>query len=120
MAPRPALRLPRAVFWLPRAVFRLVSPVVWLFAAVEPLPTAAVAWLPAAVASLLMAGTGCAAGGASQGPREALREYAMALHERRLADAYALLSREARARVSFADFSRMVTENAREIEDISA
>jgi hypothetical protein len=62
---------------------------------------------------------GCAAG-AGQGPRETLRAYALALHERRVADAYALLSRDARARISSADFSRMVTENAREIEDISA
>jgi hypothetical protein len=106
MAPRPALRLRRAVI-------RLVSPVFWLLAAIEGLPPAVVGALPAAF-------IGCAAGGASQGPREALREYALALHERRLADAYALLSRDARARVSFADFSRMVTENGREIEDISA
>jgi hypothetical protein len=78
-----------------------------------------VVWLLAALVWLPASGTGCAAG-ASQGPREALREYALALHERRVADAYALLSRDARARISFADFSRMVTENAREIEDISA
>ena len=112
MALRPVLRLPRAVSrllgagsGLPQILFRLASAVAWLFAAAV--------WLPAS-------GTGCAAGGASQGPREALREYALALHERRVADAYALLSRDARARVSFADFSRMVAENAREIEDISA
>ncbi len=67
----------------------------------------------------VLPGFGCAAG-AGQGPRETVRAYALALHERRVSDAYALLSRDARARISFADFSRMVTENAREIEDISA
>jgi len=69
--------------------------------------------------SPLPASFGCAAG-AGQGPRETLRAYALALHERRVTDAYALLSRDARARISSADFNRMVTENAREIEDISA
>src|SRR5262245_24362622 len=68
----------------------------------------------------LAAALGCAAGAGSQGPREALRSYALALREQRVADAYSLLSRDARARVSFAEFSRMVAENAREIEDISA
>jgi hypothetical protein len=69
--------------------------------------------------NVLPAALGCAAG-SGKGPRETLRAYALALHERRVADAYALLSHDARARISFADFSRMVTENAREIEDISA
>lgn len=63
---------------------------------------------------------GCAAGGASAGPREAVREYALALREGRTHDAYELLSAEARARVSLRDFERMVAENGREIEDISA
>lgn len=63
---------------------------------------------------------GCAAGSGSAGPREALRSYALALREQRVSDAYALLGRDARARVSFAEFSRMVAENGREIEDISA
>src|SRR5262245_17340523 len=69
---------------------------------------------------LQSAALGCAAGAGSQGPREALRSYALALREQRVADAYALLSRDARARVSYAEFSKMVAENAREIEDISA
>src|SRR5690606_28719976 len=63
---------------------------------------------------------GCAAGNASSGPREALRAYALALREGRSKDAYALLSAEARGRVSLAEFERMVAENGREIEDISA
>jgi hypothetical protein len=71
-------------------------------------------------ATLLCVAAGCAAGAGSRGPREALRAYAVALREQRVADAYALLSRDARARVSYPVFSRMVAENAREIEDISA
>lgn len=63
---------------------------------------------------------GCAAGNASAGPRDAVREYALALREGRPADAYALLSAEARGRVSEREFERMVAENGREIEDISA
>ncbi|HEU4580224.1 MAG TPA: hypothetical protein VFS67_18335 [Polyangiaceae bacterium] len=98
MAPRPELRYPHPAF--ARASSRGL-----LLACLA---------MPALAAPL-----GCAAGG-SRGPREALREYALALRERRVEDAYALLSRDARARVSFADFSRMVRENAREIEDISA
>lgn len=63
---------------------------------------------------------GCAAGNASAGPREALRAYALALREGRTKDAYALLSVEARGRLSLSEFQRMVAENGREIEDISA
>jgi hypothetical protein len=62
---------------------------------------------------------GCGAGSRG-GPRETLQSYALALREKRVDDAYALLSRDARARVSYAEFDRMVSENAREIEDISA
>jgi hypothetical protein len=62
---------------------------------------------------------GCGAGGASLGPRETLRAYAVALREQRIADAYGLLSRDARIRLSLPEFTRMVTENGREIEDIS-
>jgi len=76
--------------------------------------------LARAAAWLLSVTLGCAAGAGSYGPREALRAYAVALREQRVADAYALLSRDARARVSYTEFSRMVAENAREIEDISA
>lgn len=49
-----------------------------------------------------------------------MQSYALALREKRVGDAYALLSRDAQARISYVEFSRMVTENAREIEDISA
>lgn len=114
MAPRPAPRLLQADLRLPRWAFyplRLLSR--------RPAPLLGVA---VCVFGLCLPGVlaGCAAGAGDKGPRETLRAYALALHEQRVADAYALLSRDARARVSFAEFSRMVAENTREIEDISA
>jgi hypothetical protein len=64
---------------------------------------------------------GCAAGAHSGGsPNDVLRSYAQALKEHRLADAYALLSREAQARVSLPVFTQMAQENPKEIEEISA
>ena len=94
----------------------------------SPLPHSVARAAPAyhlragAVAIVLSAlpGLGCMAGKEPRDPREALRSYAMALRESRPRDAYALLSQDAQARVSYADFSRMVAENAREIDDISA
>jgi hypothetical protein len=79
-----------------------------------------VAVLLALVASSATSLAGCAAGNAASGPREALRSYALALREGRTKDAYALLSAEARGRLSLPEFQRMVAENGREIEDISA
>jgi hypothetical protein len=63
---------------------------------------------------------GCAAGGADAGPRDALRSYALALREGRTRDAYALLSSDAKSRLTLPEFQRMVAENGREIEDIAA
>jgi hypothetical protein len=63
---------------------------------------------------------GCAAGGADAGPRDALRSYALALREGRTRDAYALLSSDAKSRLTLPEFQRMVEENGREIEDIAA
>jgi hypothetical protein len=73
-----------------------------------------------AAVALMPALFGCAAGREPSNPHEALRAYALALKEQRTADAYALLSREAKTHLSFAEFSRMLSENPREIEDISA
>jgi hypothetical protein len=77
-------------------------------------------WRAAVLLVLVSGWAGCAAGGAGAGPREALRSYALALREGRTKDAYVLLSAEARGRLSLAEFQRMVTENGREIEDLSA
>jgi hypothetical protein len=71
--------------------------------------------------ALLLLCFGCAAGsGAAVSPNDVLRSYAQALREQRLDDAYALLSREAQARVSLAVFRQMAQENPKEIEEISA
>jgi hypothetical protein len=83
-----------------------------------PIPHTA-AWRAAVSLVLAISWVGCAAG-AGAGPREALRSYALALREGRTKDAYALLSAEARGRLSLPEFQRMVSENGREIEDISA
>lgn len=64
--------------------------------------------------------SGCAAGGADAGPRDALRAYAQALRAGRTSDAYDLLSADAKSRLSLPEFQRMVAENGREIEDIAA
>ena len=77
-------------------------------------------WLAFVTSALSVSLAGCAAGNASAGPREALRSYALALREGRTKDAYALLSAEARGRLSLPEFQRMLAENGREIEDISA
>jgi hypothetical protein len=80
-----------------------------------------VATLPRVTALVTALATmpGCAAGSGA-GPREAVRSYALALREGRTQDAYSLLSSEARSRLSLPEFQRMVAENGREIEDISA
>lgn len=77
-------------------------------------------WLAFVMGSSSVSLAGCAAGNASAGPREALRSYALALREGRTTDAYGWLSAEARGRLSLPEFQRMVAENGREIEDISA
>jgi hypothetical protein len=82
-------------------------------------PVRFVAWTLLATAVFAGSQLGCGAGGASAGPRETLRAYAVALREQRVEDAYALLSRDVRAHLSLAEFTRMVNENGREIEDIS-
>jgi hypothetical protein len=88
--------------------------------ALESGPTRRMACRVAGAFLALVAAAGCGAGNASSGPREALRSYALALREGRTRDAYALLSVEAQGRVSLTEFQRMVAENGREIEDISA
>lgn len=76
--------------------------------------------LAAALVLPAAASVGCGAGGAHAAPREALRDYALALRDGRVEEAHELLSSEARSRVTLAEFRRMVAENGREIEDISA
>jgi hypothetical protein len=71
-------------------------------------------WLTA-----LLWGAGCAGGPPAYGPSETLRQYAQALDEGRVADAYALLSDEAKKGITFEAFRRMVAENSEEVRDIA-
>lgn len=73
-----------------------------------------------ACTSLLLAGLGCAAGSANAHPRDALHQYALALREGQVAQAYSLLSRDARADLSLLEFTRMVEENSIEIDALTA
>lgn len=69
--------------------------------------------------ALALAAHGCSATPPPQGPRETLGEYAQALNEGRVQDAYALLSDEARKSIPFEAFQRMVKENPEEVRDIA-
>lgn len=67
----------------------------------------------------MAAAVGCGSPPPPTGPRETLGEYARALEQGRVADAYALLSDEARKSIPFEAFQRMVRENPEEVRDIS-
>jgi hypothetical protein len=54
---------------------------------------------------------GCGAGTVDRGPGDALRAYASAIEERRVDDAYRMLSEDARRSVSLDAFRRMVLES---------
>jgi hypothetical protein len=68
--------------------------------------------------ALSMLATSCAAG-LSQGPSETLRAYARALEEKRVDDAYRLLSDEARRAVPLEAFRRMVLENPEDVMEVA-
>jgi hypothetical protein len=59
------------------------------------------------------------AGGAPKNPRSALDQYAEALEQGRVKDAYALLSREAKRSIPYAAFERMVRDNPSEIKALA-
>ena len=61
----------------------------------------------------------CSSTPAAKGPRETLDSYARALDQGRVADAYALLSDEAKKSIPFEAFQRMVKENPEEVKDIA-
>ncbi len=62
---------------------------------------------------------GCG-GGVQQGPSAVLQSYAKAVRERRIEDAYAMLSTEARRALSLEAFRRMVQENPADAEELAA
>lgn len=82
--------------------------------------------IPALVRVLLMTAAAafylsaaCAATRQNAGPRETLSEYARALQDGRVADAYALLSEDAKKNMPFEAFQRMVQENPEEMKEIA-
>ena len=67
----------------------------------------------------LFAALGCSEQPQPATPREALNAYAAALKERRLQDAYAMLSDEAKKDLPFDSFRRMVEENPEEMTEVA-
>ncbi len=56
---------------------------------------------------------------AAKGPRDVLDAYAQALRQGRTADAYAMLSDEAKKSIPFEAFERMLKENPEEVKEIA-
>jgi hypothetical protein len=74
---------------------------------------------PSSLAPFVLAAfLGACAGSRQAGPQEALDAYARALQEGRTADAYALLSVEAKKDIPYATFQRIVKENPQEIKEL--
>lgn len=76
---------------------------------------------PAAAVTLALATllSACGSPPAPRGPRDTLDAYARALQQGRVADAYSLLSDEAKKSIPFEAFQRMVKENPEEVRDIA-
>ena len=72
-----------------------------------------------AVAVVVIALTGCASGGISQSPGDALRSYADALEEGRIEDAYRLLSDEAKRTMPLEAFRRAVKDNPQDAVEVA-
>ncbi|MFO0548205.1 MAG: hypothetical protein U0271_07440 [Polyangiaceae bacterium] len=62
---------------------------------------------------------GCSGGTLSQGPSDTLRAYAQALEDKRVDDAYRLLSDDARRSISLEAFRRMVLENPDDVMEVA-
>ncbi len=71
------------------------------------------------VIALAFAVAGCSGGAYSQGPSDTLRDYAGALQERRVDDAYRLLSDDAKRSMSIEAFRRMVAENPDDVLEVA-
>jgi hypothetical protein len=67
----------------------------------------------------LLALTACASTQPNLSPQEVLDSYATALREGRTADAYALLSAEAKKEIPYESFQRIVRENPDEVKEIA-
>lgn len=67
----------------------------------------------------LLLGSGCGASAAERGPGDALRAYASAIEQRRVDDAYRMLSEDARRTVSLEAFRRMVLESPDDVLEMA-
>lgn len=72
--------------------------------------------LPRSALALLLSGA-FACGGASQAPVDVLHSYARALREARYADAWRMLSREARESLPYEEFERVARESPNEVRE---
>jgi hypothetical protein len=72
------------------------------------------------VLSAVCAALGCAGSQRGTNPDRVLSEYSTALREGRAADAYALLSDDAKKSIPFESFQRILQENPDEIRDLAA
>ena len=75
--------------------------------------------LSAVLGTLAYATVGCGGPAPAKGPRDVLTQYAVALDEGRVEDAYGLLSDEAKKTLPFDAFQRMVKENPDEVKQVS-
>ncbi len=66
-----------------------------------------------------LAGSGCSSAPPAKGPKDVLDEYAQALDQGRVQDAYVLLSDDAKKTIPFEAFQRMVRENPGEVKEIA-
>jgi hypothetical protein len=82
------------------------------------LPFSRTAWTLTLV-GVLTTSVGCGGRPPPKSPRDTLDAYAAALEQGRPAEAYALLSDEAKKSIPFESFERMVKENRDEIKDIA-
>ncbi len=74
---------------------------------------------PALLLSCQLVAAGCSSSSLSQGPNDTLRAYARALEEKRVEDAYSLLSEEARRAIPLDAFRRMVLENPEDVIEVA-
>lgn len=62
---------------------------------------------------------GCGAGARAEGPEQTLHRYAGAIRAGQVEEAYALLSRDAKQRISLEAFRRMLSENPEEVNALA-
>ncbi|MEO7036031.1 MAG: hypothetical protein ABI548_18980 [Polyangiaceae bacterium] len=72
-----------------------------------------------AVLALAPGALGCAAGSSASSPEGVLTAYSRAVQIGRLADAYSLLSDDAKKSISFEDFKRIIQENPEQAQELA-